>query len=170
MSEERRPEPESFLDLVPRSHKGRLKIYIGPAAGVGKTYKMLQEAHDLRRKGIDVVLGYIETHGRAETERQVRDLEIVPRRKIQYRGVELEEMDVDAILARRPDVAIVDELAHTNVSGSKHERRYQDAEELVQSGINVIGALNIQHLETLGPKMKRITGVVIRETVPDTFL
>jgi len=170
MAEERRPEPESFLDLEPRSQKGRLKIYIGPAAGVGKTYRMLEEAHELRAKGTDVVLGFIETHGRAETDRKVGDLEVVPRKKIPYRGVELEEMDLDAILARRPEVAIVDELAHSNVPGSKHPFRYQDVEELIQAGINVITALNIQHLENLGSLMKRVTGIEIRETVPDTFL
>ena len=168
--DDRRPEPESFLNLEPRSQKGRLKIYIGPAAGVGKTYRMLEEAHELRSKGTDVVLGFVETHGRAETEHKIGDLEAVPRKKIQYRGVELEEMDVDAILARHPEVAVVDELAHTNVPGSKHERRYQDVDELVQAGINVITALNIQHIESLGTLMKRITGVDVRETVPDTFL
>ena len=170
MAEERRPDPESFLDLEPRSQKGRLKIYIGPAAGVGKTYRMLEEAHELRSKGTDVVLGFIETHGRVETDRKVGDLEIVPRKKIPYRGVELEEMDVDAILARRPEVAIVDELAHSNLAGSKHPFRYQDVEELIQAGINVITALNIQHIDSLGPLMKRVTGIEIRETVPDTFL
>jgi two-component system, OmpR family, sensor histidine kinase KdpD len=170
MAEERRPEPESFLDLEPQSRKGRLKIYIGPAAGVGKTYRMLEEAHELRNNGTDVVLGFIETHGRAETEKKIGDLEIVPRKKISYRGVELEEMDVDAILARRPEVAIVDELAHSNVPGSRHERRCQDVEELLQAGINVIAALNIQHIESLGALMKRVTGIEVRETVPDTFL
>jgi len=170
MPDEHRPEPESFLDLEPRSQKGRLKLYVGPAAGVGKTYRMLEEALELRNKGTDVVLGFIETHGRAETERKIGDLEVIPRKKISYRGVELEEMDVDAILARRPEVAIVDELAHTNVRGSKHERRYQDVEELVQAGINVITALNIQHIESLGNLMKRVTGIEVRETVPDNFL
>jgi two-component system sensor histidine kinase KdpD len=170
MADERRPEPESFLDLEPQSRRGRLKIYIGPAAGVGKTYRMLEEAHELRNNGTDVVLGFIETHGRAETEKKVGDLEIVPRKKISYRGVEIEEMDVDAILTRRPEVAIVDELAHTNVPGSRHERRCQDVEELLQAGINVIAALNIQHIESLGALMKRVTGIEVRETVPDTFL
>ncbi|HKF29773.1 MAG TPA: universal stress protein [Candidatus Binataceae bacterium] len=170
MADERRPEPESFLDLEPQSRRGRLKIYIGPAAGVGKTYRMLEEAHELRNNGTDVVLGFIEAHGRAETEKKVADLEIVPRKKISYRGVELEEMDVDAVLARHPEVAIVDELAHTNVPGSRHERRCQDVEELLQAGINVIAALNIQHIESLGALMKRVTGIEVRETVPDTFL
>lgn len=170
MADERRPEPESFLDLEPQSRRGRLKIYIGPAAGVGKTYRMLEEAHELRNNGTDVVLGFIETHGRAETEKKLGDLEIIPRKKISYRGVELEEMDVEAILARRPEVAIVDELAHSNVPGSRHERRCQDVEELLQAGINIIAALNIQHIESLGALMKRVTGIEVRETVPDTFL
>ena len=170
--EERRPEPESFLDLAPQSFKGKLKIYIGAAAGVGKTYSMLEEAHQLRAKGVDVVLGFIETHGRAETAEKIGDLEdvVVPRRKLDYRGTMLEEMDVDAILARKPEVAIVDELAHTNVSGSKHEKRCQDVEELVASGISVITAVNIQHIESLNQLMKRVTGIEVRETVPDSII
>ena len=167
---EERPAPESFLDLVAEQRKGRLKIYVGAAAGVGKTWRMLEEAHELRNKGIDVVLGFIETHGRADTVAKVGDLEVVPRRKLDYRGVTLEEMDVDAILARKPEVAVVDELAHTNVAGSKHEKRYQDVEELLAAGINVITAMNIQHVESLNPMMKRLTGVDVRETVPDSFL
>jgi two-component system, OmpR family, sensor histidine kinase KdpD len=170
MKEERRPEPESFLDLVPQAHKGRLKIYVGAAAGVGKTYKMLEEAHELRAKGVDVVLGFVETHGRKETAAKIGDLEQVARRKIEYRGAVIEEMDVDAIVARKPEVAVVDELAHTNVPGSKHPKRYQDAEELIGAGINVITAMNIQHVESLNPLMKRVTGVDVRETVPDSFL
>ena len=131
MKDDHRPEPESFLDLVAQPLKGRLKIYIGAAAGVGKTYKMLEEAHQLRAKGVDVVVGLVETHGRAETAAKIGDLEIVPRRAIEYRGTTQNEMDVDAIIARKPEVAIVDELAHTNVPGSKHEKRYQDIEELI---------------------------------------
>jgi two-component system sensor histidine kinase KdpD len=167
---EERPAPESFLDLVAEQRKGRLKIYVGAAAGVGKTWRMLEEAHELRDKGIDVVLGFIETHGRADTMAKVGGLEVVPRRKLDYRGVPMEEMDVDAILARKPDIAVVDELAHTNVAGSKHEKRYQDVEELLAAGINVITAMNIQHVESLNPTMKRLTGVDVRETVPDAFL
>jgi len=167
---EERPAPESFLDLVAEQRHGRLKIYIGAAAGVGKTWRMLEEAHELRNKGVDVVLGFIETHRRADTEDMVGDLEMVERRKLNYRGVEMEEMDVDAIVARKPEVAIVDELAHTNVAGSKHEKRYQDIEELLAAGINVISAMNIQHIESLNPRMKRLTGVDVRETVPDSFL
>jgi two-component system sensor histidine kinase KdpD len=170
MKDEERPEPESFLDLVPEVQKGRLKIYVGAAAGVGKTYEMLEEAHQLRAKGVDVVLGFIETHGRADTAGKIADLEVIPRRKIPYRGIVVEEMDLDAILARKPEVAVVDELAHTNVAGSKHEKRCQDVEELLANGINVITAMNIQHVESLNPLMKRVTGVEVRETVPDSFL
>ena len=167
---EERPAPESFLDLVAEQRKGRLKIYVGAAAGVGKTWRMLEEAHELRDKSVDVVLGFIETHGRADTMAKVGDLEVVPRRKLDYRGVAMEEMDVDAILARKPELAVVDELAHTNVAGSKHEKRYQDIEELLTAGINVITAMNIQHVESLNPMIKRLTGVEVRETVPDSFL
>ena len=131
MSDDKRLEPEAFLDLVPQTQRGRLKVYIGAAAGVGKTYRMLEEAHQLRDRGVDVVLGFIETHRRRETEERIGDLEIVLRRKIRYREVELEEMDLDAIIARKPDVVIVDELAHTNAPGSHHPKRYQDVEEIV---------------------------------------
>lgn len=170
MSEEDRKDPETFLGLEAQAQKGRLKVYLGSAAGVGKTYRMLQEAHQLREQGHDVVLGFIETHGRAETEARIGDLERVPLREISYRGVVLEEMDVDAILARKPEFTVVDELAHSNLSGSKHNKRFQDVEELIAGGINVITALNIQHLESLNQMVRRITGVEIRETVPDTFL
>jgi two-component system sensor histidine kinase KdpD len=170
MTEEERKDPEAFLGLTQQVQKGRLKVYLGSAAGVGKTYRMLEEAHQLRAHGHDVVLGFVETHNRAETAGRVGDLETIPLRKIPYRGVVLEEMDVDAILARKPEYAVIDELAHTNVSGSKHNKRYQDVEELIANGINVITALNIQHLESLNQMVRRITGVEIRETVPDTFL
>lgn len=170
MNDDKRIEPEAFLDLVPQRQKGRLKIYIGAAAGVGKTYRMLEEAHQLRDRGVDVVLGFIETHRRRETAALVGDLEVTPRRSISYRGVMLEEMDVDAITARKPDIVIVDELAHSNVPGSRHEKRYQDVEEIVATGINAITAMNIQHVESLNPMMKRITGIDVRETVPDSFL
>src|SRR5258708_11085589 len=170
MSDDKRLEPEAFLDLVPQPQRGRLKVYIGAAAGVGKTFRMLDEAHQLRDRGVDVVLGVIETHRRRETEERIGNLEIVPRRKIQYREVELEEMDVDAIIARKPDVVIVDELAHTNAPGSRHPKRYQDVEEIVGTGINVITAVNIQHVESLNALMRRVTGIDVRETVPDSFL
>src|SRR5260370_20948121 len=151
MSDDKRLEPEAFLDLVPQPPRGRLKVYIGAAAGVGKTFRMLDEAHQLRERGVDVVLGFIETHRRRETEERIGGLEIVPRRKIQYREVELEEMDVDAIIARKPDVVVVDELAHTNPPGSRHPKRYQVVEEIVGTGINVIPALTIQPAERLTP-------------------
>ncbi len=170
MNEEERKDPEAFLGLTEQAQKGRLKVYLGSAAGVGKTYRMLDEAHQLRHQGHDVVLGFVETHDREETAARVGDLETVALRKIPYRGVVLEEMDVDAILARKPEYAMVDELAHTNVSGSKHNKRYQDVEDLIANGINVITAFNIQHLESLNQMVRRITGVEIRETVPDTFL
>jgi two-component system, OmpR family, sensor histidine kinase KdpD len=170
MREERRPQPESFLDLEASRQKGRLKIYIGAAAGVGKTYRMLEEAHQLRDRGVDVVIGLVETHGRAETMARVGDLEIVPRKKVKYRNVSVDEMDVDAIVARSPEVALVDELAHTNVAGSRHEKRYQDVEDILAKGINVITAMNIQHIESLNPMMKQVTGIDVRETVPDSFL
>src|ERR1700730_4015894 len=170
MNDEDRKDPEAFLDLVPHAKKGRLKVYLGGAAGVGKTYRMLEEAYQLREQGHDVVLGFIETHGRAETAARIGDLEAVPLRKISDRSVVLEEMDVNAVLARKPAFAVVDELAHTNAPGSRHNKRYQDVEELVGNGINVIAAFNVQHLESLNQMVRRITGVEIRETIPDTFL
>jgi two-component system, OmpR family, sensor histidine kinase KdpD len=170
IDEEDRKEPEAFLDLVPRANKGRLKIYIGAAAGVGKTWRMLEEAHELRSNGVDVVIGLVETHGRAETAKKVGDLEVIPRKRVEYRGVAVEEMDLDRMLARKPEVVIVDELAHTNAAGSRHEKRYQDVEELLAAGINVITAINIQHIESLNPLMRRVTGIDVRETVPDSLL
>jgi two-component system sensor histidine kinase KdpD len=156
-----------FLQLVRARTRGKLKIYIGSAAGVGKTYRMLTEAHDLERRGVDVVVGFVELHGRAETAAQLRDLEVVPRRRVVYRGVTLEEMDVDAVIARRPEIALVDELAHTNVPGSKHRKRWEDVLELLDTGVNVISAVNVQHLESLNDVVQRTLGVTVRETVPD---
>ncbi|HUX33524.1 MAG TPA: universal stress protein [Gemmatimonadaceae bacterium] len=156
-----------FLALVRRRERGKLKVYIGSAAGTGKTYRMLQEAHDLRRRGVDVVVGYIETHMRAETEAQIGDLEVIPRQRVEYRGVTLEEMDVDAVIARRPVIVIVDELAHTNVPGARNGKRWQDVLLLLDEGINVISAVNVQHLESLHDVLERELGVMVRETVPD---
>jgi two-component system sensor histidine kinase KdpD len=150
--------------------RARLRIYIGAAPGVGKTYEMLQEAHALRARGLDVVAGLVETYGRPDTQAQLKDLEVIPRRVVEYRGAKLEEMDVDAIIKRRPQVAVVDELAHTNVPGSRHEKRYEDVRELLNAGIHVMTAVNIQHLETLNDAVAKVTGVRVRETVPDTFL
>jgi two-component system sensor histidine kinase KdpD len=161
------PETSEFVELLKSRERGKLKVYIGSAAGVGKTFRMLQEAHDLRRRGIDVVVGFVETHGRAETAAQIADMEVVPRRKIAYRAVTLEEMDVDAVIARAPEVAIVDELAHTNVPGSRHAKRWQDVEYLRDEGISVISAVNVQHLESLNGIVAETTGVTVRETIPD---
>ena len=166
----RRPTAQDFLELVERGKRGRLKLYVGFAAGVGKTWRMLEEAHALKQRGVDVVGALVETHGRAETAALIGDLEVVPRRKIEYRGVAIEELDVEAAIARRPQVAIVDEIPHTNVPGSKNRKRYQDVLDLLAEGINVIGALNIQHLESLNDLIQRNTGVTVRETVPDSFL
>ena len=166
-TQSRTPGSSDFLALMRQRERGKLKVYIGSAAGTGKTYRMLQEAHDLRRRGVDVVVGYVEAHSRAETESQIRDLEVVPRRKIEYRGVTLEEMDVDAVIARRPQVAIVDELAHTNVPAARNGKRWQDVLLLIDEGINVITAVNVQHLESLNDVLERELGVTIRETVPD---
>lgn len=165
-----RPTPEQFLTLIRRQERGRLKVYLGSAAGVGKTYAMLREGQRLRQQGIDVAVGLVETHGRAETAEQIKDLEVVPPRAIEYRGVTLHEMDLDAILARRPTVCLVDELAHTNAPGSRHPKRYQDVEELLRSGIHVITTLNIQHLESLYDEVERATGVKVKERLPDRVL
>jgi two-component system, OmpR family, sensor histidine kinase KdpD len=161
---------EDFLSLVERAQRGHLKLYLGFAAGVGKTYRMLEEAHLLRRRGVDVVLGFIETHGRAETQALIGDVEQVPRRHVEYRGVSIAEMDLDAVLARKPVIAVVDELAHTNVPGSRNRKRYQDVLELLDAGINVIGAFNVQHLESLNDVVSRNANVTVRETIPDSFL
>jgi two-component system, OmpR family, sensor histidine kinase KdpD len=166
----RRRSPESLLAKLQEEGKARLHVYIGAAAGVGKTYRMLEQAHELNREGVDVVLALVETHGRLDTEFLIDVLERVPLKRIEYRGAIFEELDVDAVIARRPAVAIVDELAHTNVPGSKHEKRYQDVLELLEAGISVITAVNIQHIESLNDAIARITGVKVRETVPDTFL
>jgi two-component system sensor histidine kinase KdpD len=170
MADRKAPRPEDFLELVERAKRGRIKVYLGFAAGVGKTYQMLEEAHTLRKRGVDVVIGYVETHRRTETEALTAGLEIVPRKKFEYRGITVEEMDLDAALARRPQVVVVDEIAHTNVPGMKNRKRYQDALELAEAGINVICAFNIQHLESLNDIVQRATGVAVRETVPDSFL
>ena len=165
-----RPTADALLARIKEKDRARLRIYIGAAPGVGKTYEMLQEAHALRARGLDVVIGYVETYGRRDTEAQLKDLEIVPRRKVEHRGVILEEMDVDAIIKRHPQICIVDELAHTNVPGSRHDKRYEDVLDILDAGIHVMTAVNIQHLETLNDAVARATGVRVRETIPDTFL
>lgn len=159
-----------FLNLIKRSQRGVFKIYIGMIAGVGKTYKMLQEAHEMLDNGIDVQIGYVETHGRAGTEAQLQGLPVIPRKKIFYKGKELEEMDLDAILQLHPELVIVDELAHTNVGGSRNEKRWQDVMELLEAGINVISAVNIQHIESLNEDIKGIAGIEVKERIPDKVL
>lgn len=172
--EPRRPDPDQLLARLKSEEaqqaRGRLKIFLGYAAGVGKTYAMLEAAHQRQAEGVDVVIGYIETHRRAETEALLADLQIIPRRRLEYRGITLEEMDVDAVLARRPQLALIDELAHTNAAGSRHPKRYQDIEELLAAGIDVYTTLNIQHLESLNDVVSQITNVVVRETIPDRVL
>jgi two-component system sensor histidine kinase KdpD len=158
---------DSFLRLVRRSQRGKLKIYLGYCAGVGKTYQMLLEAQRFKDDGIDVVAGLVETHGRAETECLLQGLEVIPRRRLVYRGIEIQEMDLAAILARKPAVVLVDELAHTNVPGSSNAKRFQDVEEILAAGIHVISTLNIQHLESLYDTVERVTGVKVRERIPD---
>src|SRR3984885_196036 len=150
--------------------RGKLRIYLGAAPGVGKTFAMLNEGWRRHARGTDVVVGYVETHGRSNTAAQLRDLPVVPRHVLTYRGQDLEEMDLDAILARRPAVALVDELAHTNVPGSRNEKRWQDVNELLDAGIDVISTVNIQHLVSLNDVVERITGIAQRETVPDSVV
>jgi two-component system, OmpR family, sensor histidine kinase KdpD len=151
----------------PRHRRGELRIYLGAAPGVGKTYAMLGEAHRRAERGTDIVVGFVETHGRQRTAEAIAGLEVVPRRRLVYRGIDLTEMDVDAVLARRPAVAVVDELAHTNVPGCRNAKRWQDVEELLEAGIDVLTTVNVQHLESLNDVVERITGVRQRETVPD---
>src|SRR5512139_4048366 len=163
------PSSQPFPEQHGTRMRSRLRVYIGAAPGVGKTYVMIEDAHTLRRQGLDVIIGFVETYGRAETEAQIKDLEIVPRRRMPYRGIELEEMDLSAILRRRPQVCLVDELAHSNVPGCRNPKRFQDVLDLVDAGIDVMTAVNIQHVETLNDAVARVTGVRVRETVPDTF-
>jgi two-component system sensor histidine kinase KdpD len=171
MSEENKEQSvEHFLELIKRSRRGKFKIYIGMSAGVGKTYRMLLEAHALMRSGIDVKIGYIETHQRKETEALIDGLPVIPRRKLFYKGKELEEMDLNAIISLRPEVVIVDELAHTNIEGSQNEKRWQDVRDILNAGINVISAVNIQHLESINEEVERITGAAIKERIPDKVL
>src|SRR5438094_5261589 len=171
---DRRPNPDAFLARVKeqeaRRARGKLKVFFGAAAGVGKTYAMLEAARAQRAAGVDVVAGVVETHHRAETEALLAGLEILPRRRVEYRGATLEELDLDAALARRPGVLLVDELAHTNAPESRHPKRYQDVLELLDAGLDVYTTLNVQHLESLNDLVAKITGVVVRETVPDSVL
>ncbi|HUX85102.1 MAG TPA: sensor histidine kinase KdpD, partial [Chitinophagaceae bacterium] len=160
----------NFVELIRKSRRGKFKIYIGMSAGVGKTYRMLQESRMLLASGIDIRIGYIETHGRAETEALLEGLPLIPRRKLFYKGKELEEMDLQTILNVHPEVVVVDELAHTNIGGSRNEKRWQDVMDILEEGINVISAVNIQHLESLNAQIESITGTRIRERIPDRVI
>jgi two-component system sensor histidine kinase KdpD len=176
VDEPRRPSPEKLLERYnlkspqPQTQRGKLRVFLGAAPGVGKTYAMLNEGQRLRTEGHDIVAGFIEAHGRAETEAQIGDLEVIPRVRIPYRGVIVEEMDTDAILARRPEIVLVDELAHSNPPGSPRAKRYEDVEVLRDASIDVISTLNIQHLDSLQYVVAGITGIEVRETIPDSVL
>lgn len=170
VTELKRLTPESLLAKLKEGERARLRVYIGAAPGVGKTWQMLEDAHAFKKQGVDIVIGVVESHGRAETATLSEGLEFVPMQKIEYKGVMLEEMNLEAISARHPTIALVDELAHTNVPGSKNHKRYEDVLELLDNGISVITAVNIQHLESLNDAIARTTGVRVRETVPDFFL
>jgi two-component system, OmpR family, sensor histidine kinase KdpD len=164
------PDVQHFLELIRQSRRGKFKIYIGMSAGVGKTFRMLQEAQTLMRNGVDIKVGYVETHGRPETEAQLQGLPVLPRRKLFYKGKELDELDVQAVINLHPEVVIIDELAHTNIEGSKNEKRWQDVMDILDAGINVISAVNIQHIESLNEEIRKITGVEVTERVPDRVL
>jgi two-component system sensor histidine kinase KdpD len=172
--ENRRPTPDELLEKVMKedrkANRGYHKIFLGFAAGVGKTYEMLQEANRRKQRGEELVIGYVETHGRIGTAEQIGDLEIIPRRKIEYRGTAFEEMDTESILKRHPQLVLVDELAHTNVPGSEREKRWQDVEVLLEAGISVLSTMNVQHMESLNDTIHDITGVWVRETVPDRIV
>ena len=169
-SRDGRPSPDALLQTAQQDTRGRLKIFLGAAPGVGKTYEMLSAASARLQEGVDVVVGVVETHGRRETEALLDGLEIIPRRAIDYRGAQLAEMDLDALLARRPQLALVDELAHTNAPGSRHPKRYMDVEELIAVGIDVYTTLNVQHIESLNDVVARITRIRVRETVPNSII
>ena len=159
-----------FLDLIRRSHRGRFKIYIGMIAGVGKTFRMLQDAREMLRCGTDVQIGYVETHGRPDTVRMLKGLPVIPRKRVFYKGKEIEEMDLDAILQIHPEIVIVDELAHSNVEGQRNAKRWQDVMELLDAGINVLSAVNIQHIESLNDEIKAMVGIDVKERIPDRVL
>ncbi|MGG3989784.1 KdpD-like non-kinase potassium sensor [Bacillus smithii] len=166
----KRMSPEEILEKIKKMKKGRLKIYIGAAPGVGKTFHMLRDAHDLKEKAVDIVIGLVETHGRADTEAEIKDLEIIPKKTIHYKGRKFQELDVEAIMKRNPDVVIIDELPHTNVPGSKNKKRYEDIQEILQAGIHVWTAMNIQHLESVQDIVQQVTGIQVNERVPDSVL
>ena len=168
--DEQQQSVEHFLDLIKRSRRGKFKVYIGMIAGVGKTYRMLQEAHELLRAGVDVKIGYVETHGSPVTEALVPGVPVIPRRTPFYKGKELEETDVTAIIQAPPEIVVVDELAHTNIEGSKNAKRWQDVMEILDAGISVISAINIQHIEGLNEEVSEIVGLEVKERVPDSVL
>ncbi|HTJ47957.1 MAG TPA: sensor histidine kinase KdpD [Cyclobacteriaceae bacterium] len=168
--EDKEKSVEHFLNLIRKSKRGKFKVYVGMSAGVGKSFRMLQEARSMLKNGVDVKIGYIETHNRKETEDLMEGLPVIPRRKIFYKGKELDEMDLQAILNVHPEIVIVDELAHTNIEGSKNEKRWQDVLQILDAGINVISALNIQHIESLNEEVQQITGIEVKERVPDRIL
>ena len=170
MYNDTRQSAQHFLDLIKQSHRGKFKVYIGMSAGVGKTYRMLQEAHQLSDSGVDIRIGYVETHRRVETEVLVEGLTLIPRRKLFYKGKELEEMDTQTIINQHPEIVIVDELAHTNIEGSPNPKRWQDVMQILDAGISVISAVNIQHLEGINEEVQTITGVEIQERIPDSVL
>ena len=165
-----RPSADDFLNIIRRQQLGKLKIYIGACPGVGKTYQMLVEGNRLKARGVDVVIGYVEPHARPETSSQIGDLEIIPPREVQYHNITLKEMDLEAVQARKPTIALVDELAHTNAPGVKNRKRYEDVEDLLRAGINVISTVNIQHLESLYNIVEEITGVRVKERIPDEVI
>lgn len=167
---DQRPSPEALLRQLGSETRGRLKIFVGAAPGIGKTYEILQTAQAKRRDGVDVVVGIVETHGRKETEALLEGLEIIPRRRVEYKGRWLDEMDLAAILDRQPQLVLVDELAHTNAPGSRHPKQYMDVEELLGAGINVYATLSIQHVESLNDVVAQITRIRVRETVPDSII
>src|SRR5664279_381471 len=170
MPAENQNNAEQFLNLNPKKKKGKFKIYIGMSAGVGKTYRMLQEAHALLKNGINIKVGYVETHGRQETQALIEGLPVIPRREVFYKGKRLEELDVQAILLLHPEVVIIDELAHSNIPGSKNEKRWQDVLDILEAGIEVISAVNIQHIESINEDVKEITGIEVKERIPDKML
>ena len=174
MMADQRPDPDSLLERVQRAeakrHRGRLKVFFGASAGVGKTFGMLLAAHERRAEGLDVVAGYVETHKRAETEQLLEGLEVLPPRLVEYRDTQLREFDLDAALKRQPALILVDELAHTNAPGSRHPKRWQDVEELLEAGIDVYTTINVQHIESLNDVVSQITGIPVWETVPDAVL
>ncbi len=170
VDETRAKSVERFLELVKASKRGKFKIYIGMAAGVGKTFRMLQEAHSLLKNGVDVCIGYVETHSRLETDALVADLPAIPRKSIFYKGRKLEELDIDSVLVRKPSVVLIDELAHTNIPGSRNLKRWEDVREVLENGISVISTVNIQHIESIRNQVEKITGVEIKERVPDSVI